>query len=132
MDIRIENVIIRTFKKMRESFERGESLSTMELAGLFVNFVYHEYGSHTGLDTRKINIYKTETGIWNICFNEQLTSYNPSICHVILDALSGIEPSQYYSMWLRASWEDPKTSSWEHPVIRNTFKDYKGIISRET
>lgn len=132
MDIKLERAIIRTFKKLREMYdENGEyikekMLSPSEMCGIFVNFCYSEYGVHAGLNTTYINVYKLGP-TWKIWFNDKRQYYRTEFSNLIDEALSELQDYEFYSMWLRASFENPKDDTWSHPVVREAFKDYKGI-----
>lgn len=132
MDIKLERAIIRTFKKLREMYdENGEyikekMLSPSEMCGIFVNFCYSEYGVHAGLNTTYINIYKPGP-TWKIWFNDKRQYYRTEFSNLIDEALSELQDHEFYSMWLRASFENPKDDTWSHPVVREALKNYKGI-----
>jgi len=132
MDIKLERAIIRTFKKLREMYDENGQLipakliSVNEVCGLFINFCYAEYGVHTGLSTAYISMIGSNMG-WKIWFNDQKQYYRTEFSNLIEKALSEIEEHEFCSMWLRASFENPKEEGYIHPVVRKALKDYRGI-----
>jgi hypothetical protein len=132
MDIKLERAIIRTFKKLREMYDENNQIipskimSVNEINGIFINFCYAEYGVHTGLNGSYISMIGSNMG-YKIWFNDQNQCYRTEFSKLIETALSEVESHEFCSMWLRASWEDPKTDNWDHPIVREALKDYKGI-----
>lgn len=132
MDIKLERAIIRTFKKLREMYDEYNQLipsklmSVNEMCGIFINFCYAEYGIHNGLNTSYINMMGSSMG-WKIWFNDQSKYYRTEFSKLIDEALCEIDECEFYTLWLRASWEDPKNDTWTHPIVREALKDYKGI-----
>lgn len=124
MDSNLERAIIRTFKKVRES---SKKLVDAEVCGLFINFYYAETESHGGLDTRDYGFTTNSEGIPIIYVIRPDRWYYHVIARDLHESLKELSSSDFYALWLRASFEDPKNEYCGDIIVKQVFKDYKGL-----
>jgi hypothetical protein len=122
MDKKIENAIVRTFKKIREDpslldmyNKNGRRMKpNADAAGLFINFYYQETGSHGNLDSRDF-LFKREDGILTIVMEQK--NYYGELSKIIYEELKGISLSAFYALWLRSNFEDPKNDLYGDSIV---------------
>jgi hypothetical protein len=111
MDIKLERALIRTYRKLREK----PTLTNAEIAGLFVNFYYAETSTHGGLDTRGFTIVRKDN-IVCIALSSRSSYFEQSAS--LYDELLDLKPSDFYALYLRASFEDPNNESYGDPALK--------------
>ena len=109
MEKKLENVLIRTFKKLRSCPDR----TGKDAAGLFINYYYNEYQIHDGLDTRDF-VVKIADDILTIYMPKKPSSYHKEAIQLHYE-LNKITPAEFYALWLRSRFEDPTT--WAYPEV---------------
>lgn len=116
MDTReaVENALILTYYKMRQ----GQTLRTEEIAGLFVNHYYQQKKIHHGIDTRCISIIKHDEKI--IVFQARESTWYSEQSE-IAEVLKTMTPSDFYALYLRASFEHPNKDAYDSNVVRNVI-----------
>ncbi len=111
MDTKLERALIRTYRKVREK----PNLTNSEIVGLFVNFYYAEYGIHGGLDTRGFTVTRKDD---IICITMSSRPSYYKVSKYLYDELNDIKPGEFYSLWLRASFEDPNKECYGDPALK--------------
>jgi len=129
MEKKLEDTLIRTYRKLRES----PQIKGSELIGLFINFYYSETNSHSGLFTNDFYATKDEN-LDIIIIYPGVSHYRSPLFTQLQADMANLKPADFYSLWLRSSWENPKEDHYGEPIVRKipsvptggNWEDYKG------
>jgi hypothetical protein len=117
MDDKLENAIIRTYKKLREK----PKLTDGELIGIFINYYYSETGLHGSLDTRHFRISKVDDIVCIISSGRAGFYYRTNMAEVVCRELREISTGQFHALWLRSNFEDPYNNRFFDPVVNTVI-----------
>ena len=79
------------------------------------------------MNTEYISMCGSGSEGWKIWFNNKNQYYRTEFSKLVEEALNEVQDYEFYSMWLRSSFENPKEDGWSHPIVREALKEYKGI-----
>jgi len=124
MEQKLEKALIRTYRKLKES----PNVKGSELIGLFINFYYSESNFHSGLFSN--DFYAMRDSNLDIEIIYCGTSHYRTPLYTQLQAdMKDLKTSDYYALWLRASWESPKDEYYGDPIVRG-LPSIQSILSQ--
>lgn len=131
LDIKIEKAILNTYRKIREWESKQKHYSTREFIGLFVNYYNLEIATHSLVNTSLFNVYRNQSldNIMTIRINN-INTYIPSgdiksSTLFIKDQLDSITDYDFYLLWMRSVFDDPKNDKY---MPYNSGNFVKGFI----
>jgi hypothetical protein len=124
---KVVDALIRTFKKLREQ----PHLKERELIGLFINFIYDDTNNHSGMDTYDYSIMRKDDYFILTPARPKPHFSDTKLSEAVQNILKDMKSYDFYSFWLRSSFEDPKNEKYTSPFVKNVISVSEFMKDRE-
>jgi hypothetical protein len=101
----IENILINSFRVLREQPKLREPKHFKEFAGIILNFYYAETNFHRGICTSDFQ-FQNVNDIITVKMADKKYYYFDETVVPLKEALDKLTISDFYSLYLRSSFED--------------------------